>query len=114
MNTVSFAFAVLSFLLIESLALGLNLQLLFVSLLLVLSPNSLLSLVSLFLRFSVIFCFGLEIKLTVLTGKIQYFSTIHSIQYKNDCLAASDLYHMFTQSIKFYNMRLQMFEKCDL
>ena len=26
----------------------------------------------------------------------------HSIQYKNGCLHASDLFHMFTQSVKFY------------
>ena len=26
----------------------------------------------------------------------------YSIQYENSCLAASDLFHMFTQSIKFY------------
>ena len=25
----------------------------------------------------------------------------YSIQYKNGCLAASELFHMFTQSIKF-------------
>ena len=39
----------------------------------------------------------------------------HSIQYKNGCLAASDLFHMFTQLIKFYTFHLsqQMLEKCD-
>ena len=26
----------------------------------------------------------------------------YSIQYKNGCLAASELFHMFTQSVKFY------------
>ena len=31
----------------------------------------------------------------------------HSIQYRNDWLAASDLSHMFTQSIKFYTFRFQ-------
>ena len=40
--------------------------------------------------------------LTILTGKVQQFSTIHSVQYSNGCLAASDLFHMFTQPIKFY------------
>ena len=35
-----------------------------------------------------------------------------------NCLAASDLFRMFTQSIKFYTfyyyvLRVQMFEKCD-
>ena len=29
-------------------------------------------------------------------------TVFHLIQYKDDCLAASDLFHMFTQSIKFY------------
>ena len=37
----------------------------------------------------------------------------HSIQYRNDWLAAYDLFHMFTQSIKFYTFHYQMFEKCD-
>ena len=52
--------------------------------------------------------------LTILTGKVFY-----SIQYKNGWLAASDLFDMFTQSIKFYYtfyydvLRVQMFEKCD-
>ena len=37
---------------------------------------------------------------------------------KNGCLAASDLFNMFTQSVKFYTfhyhvLRVQMFEKCD-
>ena len=27
---------------------------------------------------------------------------LYSIQYKNGCVAASDFFHMFTQSIKFY------------
>ena len=31
---------------------------------------------------------------------------IYSIQYKNGCLAASDLFHKFTQSIKFYTLRI--------
>ena len=42
----------------------------------------------------------------------------YSVQYKNGCLAASDLFHMFTQSIKFYTFpyhvsTVQMFEKGD-
>ena len=39
----------------------------------------------------------------------------HSIEYRNGCLAASDLFNMFTQSIKFYTFHLsqQMLEKCD-
>ena len=35
--------------------------------------------------------------LTILSGKIFY-----SFQNKNGCLAAFDLFHVFTQSIKFY------------
>ena len=40
----------------------------------------------------------------------------YSIQYKNGCLAASHLFHMLTQVIKFYTfhyhiLREQMFEK---
>ena len=31
----------------------------------------------------------------------------HSIQYRNDWLAASDLFDMFTQSIKFYRFHYQ-------
>ena len=39
----------------------------------------------------------------------------YSIQYKDGCLAASDLFHMFTQSIKFHAfhyqvLKVQMFE----
>ena len=39
----------------------------------------------------------------------------HSVQYRNGWLAASDLFDMFTQSIKFLYIPLsvQMFEKCD-
>ena len=48
------------------------------------------------------------------------FYSIYSIQYKNSCLAASDLFdYMFTQSIKFYTfyytyLREQVFENSDL
>ena len=31
----------------------------------------------------------------------------HSIQYKNDWLTASELFYMFTQSIKFYTFLYQ-------
>ena len=49
------------------------------------------------------------------------YITVNLIQrrpIKNDCLTASDLFHMFTQSIKFYTfhyrvLRVQMFEKCN-
>ena len=45
-------------------------------------------------------------------------SALFSIQYKNGWLATSDLFYMFTQSIKFYTfyyqiLRVQMFEKRD-
>ena len=45
-------------------------------------------------------------------------SALFSIQYKNGWLAASELFYMFTQLIKFYTfdyhvLRVQMFEKCD-
>ena len=39
------------------------------------------------------------IALTILTGKN---SALFSIQYKNGWFAASDLFYMFAQSIKFY------------
>ena len=57
-------------------------------------------------------------KLVSLT--IQGKAVFYSVQYKNGWLAASDLFDMFTQSIKFYYyillhvLRAQMFEKCDL
>ena len=41
--------------------------------------------------------------LTILTGK----NGVHSIQYRNGWLAASDLFDMFTQSIKFYTFHYQ-------
>ena len=50
---------------------------------------------------------------------IQGKAVFYSVQYKNGWLAASDLFDMFTQSIKFYYtlyyhvLRVQMFEKCD-
>ena len=53
--------------------------------------------------------------LMILTGKTVFYS----IQYKNGCLAASDLFDMFTQWIKFYYtlhyhvLKEQMFEKFD-
>lgn len=61
-NNVSFAFAVVSFLLIESIVLGLNLELIFVSLMLVLPPqlSFSLALVGLFIRLLVMFYFALS------------------------------------------------------
>ena len=38
----------------------------------------------------------------------------HSIQYKNGCLATSDLFHMFTRSIKFYIFYYQVLKSTDV
>ena len=35
----------------------------------------------------------------------------YSIQYRNDCLDASDLFHMFTQSIKLYIFYYHIFKQ---
>ena len=53
--------------------------------------------------------------LTILAGES---CVLFNSGTKNGCLAASDLFHMFTQSTKFntfhiHALRLQMFEKCD-
>ena len=63
--------------------------------------------------------FGLKLifhqTLTILTGKTVFYS----IQYMNGWLAASDLFDMFSQSIKFcykfhyHVLRVQMIEQCD-
>ena len=51
----------------------------------------------------------------ILRGK----NCVYSIQYKNGWLAASDLFYMFTQSVKFHYtfhyhvLRVQMLQKCD-
>lgn len=50
--------------------------------------------------------------LTIFTGKTVFYS----VHYKNGCLAASELIHMFEQSIKFYAFHyhiLKRFIKCD-
>ena len=44
-------------------------------------------------------CLSLEIRTLNDTHREKLF---YSIQYKNGWLAASDLFEMFTQSIKFY------------
>ena len=36
------------------------------------------------------------------------------VQYKNRRLAASDLFHMFTQSIKFYTFHYQVLKSPDV
>ena len=59
--------------------------------------------------------FGLE--LFTEYGTHRENNVFYSIHYKNGCLAASDLFHMFTQSNKFYtfyyHIRIQVFEKGD-
>ena len=40
-------------------------------------------------------------------------AVFYSVQYKNGYLASSDLFHMFIHSIKFYILRVQIFEKYD-
>ena len=45
-------------------------------------------------------------------------TVFYSFHYKNGYLAASDLFHISKESIKFYTfhyhiLRVQMFEKCD-
>ena len=53
--------------------------------------------------------------LTILVAENCVLSWFYLIQYENGWLAASDLFHMFTQSYTFYYrvLRVQMFEKCD-
>ena len=48
--------------------------------------------------------------LTILTGK----NCVFSIQYKNSCLAASDLFHMFTQSMKFFTFHDHILKSTDV
>ena len=48
--------------------------------------------------------------LTILTGK----NCFYSIQYKNVCLAASDLFNMFTQSIKFFAFHYHVLKSRDV
>ena len=43
-------------------------------------------------------------------GKTMFYS----VYYKNDCLAASDLFHMFTQSIKFYTFYYHVLKSTDV
>ena len=38
----------------------------------------------------------------------------YSIQYKNGCLAASDLFYMFTRSIKFYTFDYHILKSTDV
>ena len=41
-------------------------------------------------------------------------TVFYSIQYKNGYLAASDLFHMFTNSIKFYTFHYQVLKGKDV
>ena len=50
-------------------------------------------------------------RLTVLTEKSCVL--LNSIQYKNGCLAASDLFHMFIQSLKFYTFHYHILKSTD-
>ena len=40
--------------------------------------------------------------------------TILTIQYHNGCLAASDLFHMFTQRIKVYTFHYDVLKSTDV
>ena len=41
-------------------------------------------------------------------------TVLYSIQYKNGCLAASNLFHLFTQSIKFYTFHYHVLKNTDV
>ena len=41
-------------------------------------------------------------------------TVFYSIQYMNGCLAASDLFHMFTQSMKFYTFPYHVLNSTDV
>ena len=41
-------------------------------------------------------------------------TVLHSIQYKNGCLAASDLLHMFTESTEFYTFYYRVIKSTDV
>ena len=50
---------------------------------------------------------------------VYYYEGFTQFSKKNGCLAASELFHMFTQPIKvsyipLHVLRAQMFEKCHL
>ena len=45
--------------------------------------------------------------------KIKQEKLFYSIQYKNGCLAASDLFHIFTQTIKFYRFYYHILRSTD-
>ena len=41
-------------------------------------------------------------------------TVFYSVQYKNGCLAASDVFHMFTQSIKLYTFHYHVLKSTDV
>ena len=43
-------------------------------------------------------------------GKTEFYS----VKYKNGLLVASDLFHMFTQSIKFYTFHYHILKSTDV
>ena len=51
-----------------------------------------------------------NVKSDPLSLKTKFYSN----QYKNGCLAASDLFHVFTQSIKFYTFYYHVLESTDI
>lgn len=55
-------------------------------------------------------CFLIPKVLTILTGKIVFYS----VQYKNVCLAVSDLFHIMTQSIKLYTYHYHVLNNTDV
>ena len=44
----------------------------------------------------------------------QKLKCLDNTQYKNGCLAASDLFHMFTQSIKFHTFHYPVLKSTDV
>ena len=59
---------------------------------------------------SIIFIFSLCLVLLVCVNDTMF----HSVQYKNNCLGASDLFHMLTQSIKFYRFHYYVLKSIDV
>ena len=53
---------------------------------------------------------SITLNLTILTGKTVFYA----VQYKNGCLVISDLFHLFTQSIKFYTFCYGILKSSDV
>ena len=49
-----------------------------------------------------------------LKGFSQGKTPFYSIHYKNGCLTVSNLFHMFTQSIKFYTFYYHVLKSTDI